>query len=168
MAQQWHPDMQRRILAGPTAHAWGLAAAGLVAVYLASFGALIVGIGLSLAGIVPKNAPFLYVTLVVFLTCVLLVGRSSFSPMFWVVERREKQERAEGYTTALSGVYEDDIAVDAVDWRSGRVIRMAHEPLVESKYFVDKQAQIQDRIRLIRAGAKPARAGLRRGPEGPS
>lgn len=168
MTEQWHPNMKRRVLAGPTAHAWGLAAAVLVAVCVVSFGVLIVGIGLSLAGVAPKNAPYLYVTLVVFLTCVLLVGRSRFSPVFWVVERREKQERAEGYTTALHAVYEDDIAVDVVDARSGRVIRMAHEPLVESKYFVDKQAQIQDRIRLIRAEARAARAGLRRGPEGPS
>lgn len=129
----------------------------LVAVFLASFGILIVGIGLSMAGITSKNPPYFpyfYVTLVVFLTCALLVGRGSFSPMTWVEERREKQERAEGYTTSLSAVYEDDIAVDVVDWRSRRVIRMAHEPLVESKYFADKQAQIRDRIRLVRAGSK--------------
>ena len=160
--------MQRRIIAGPTAHAWGLAATVLVTVCLVSFGVLIVGIGLSLAGIVPKNAPYLYVTLVVFLSSGLLMGRGSFSPMFWVVERREKQERTEGYTTALSAVYEEDLAVDVVDWRSGRVIRMAHEPLVESKYFVDKQTQIQDRIRLVRAGARAARTDLRRDPEEPS
>lgn len=154
MTQQWHPEMRRRILAGPTAHTWGLVAAALGALCLVSFGVLIVGIGLSMVGIVPKDPPYLYVTLAVFLTCVLLMGRSSFSPMFWVVERREKQERAHGYTTALSAVYEDDIAVDVVDWRSQRVIRMAHEPLVESKYFVDKQTQIEDRIRLVRAVSK--------------
>jgi uncharacterized membrane protein YidH (DUF202 family) len=154
MEQQWHPDMRRRILAGPTAYAWGLVAGVLTAVFLVSFGVLIVGIGLSLAGVVPKDLPYLYVTLVVFLTCVLLVGRSSFSPIMWVVERREKQERANGYTTALRAVYEDDVAVDVVDWRSRRVIRMAHEPLVESKYSVDKRTQIRDRIRLVRAESK--------------
>ena len=154
MEQQWHPEMRRRILAGPTAHAWGRAAAVLVAVWLVSFGVLIVGTGLSLARILPKDPPYLYVALVVFLTCALLMGRGSFSPMSWVVERREKQERAHGYTTALRAVYEDDIAVDVVDWRSQRVIRMAHEPLVASKYFVDKQTQIRDRIHLVRALSK--------------
>ncbi|MEU4383972.1 hypothetical protein [Promicromonospora sp. NPDC023805] len=168
MEQQWHPDMQRRILAGPTARAWQHAGSVLLVVSLASFGILTVGIGLSLVGIVPKDLPYLYVTLVVFLTSVLLVGRGSFSPMMWVVERREKQERAEGYTTALSAVYEDDIAVDVVDWRTRRVIRMAYEPLVESKYFADKQAQIRDRIRLVRTESRTPRDGLRRGPEGPS
>ncbi len=142
------------MLTGPTAHAWGLAAAVLMTVLLVSFGVLIIGIALSMAGIVPKDLPYLYVTLTVFLTCALLAGRGSFSPIDWFVERREKQERAQGYTTALSGVYEDDIAVDVVDWRSRRVIRMAHEPLVESKYFADKQAQIKDRIRLVRAASK--------------
>ncbi|GAA2220678.1 hypothetical protein GCM10010413_10030 [Promicromonospora sukumoe] len=168
MAQQWHPDIQRRILPGPTAHAWGLVGAVLIAVCFASFGILIVGVGLSTVGITPNDLPYLYVALVVFLMSVLLIGRGSFSPMFWAVERRQKQERAEGYTTRLNAVYEDDVAVDVVDWRSGRVIRMAHEPLVESKYLVDKQAQIQDRIRLVRAEARAARAGLLRGPEGPS
>lgn len=151
MAQQWHPDMRRTLLAGPTARAWQHVGSVLVAAFLTSFGILIVGLALSMVGIAPKDPPYFYVTLVVFLTCVLLVGRGNFSPMMWVAERREKQERAEGYTTSLSGVYEDDIAVDVVDWRSRRVIRMAHEPLVESKYFVDRQNQIRDRIRLVRA-----------------
>jgi hypothetical protein len=160
--------MQRQILPGPTAHAWGLVVAVLLAVWFVSFGVLIIGIGLSLAGVVPKDPPYLYVTLAVFLTCVLLIGRGSFSPAFWVVERREKQERAEGYTTMFRGVYDDDVAVDVVDWRSRRVIRMAHERLVESKYFVDKQTQIEDRIRLVRAGARTTRGELQRGPDGSS
>lgn len=154
MVQEWHPDMRRRLLPGRTAHVWGLVGAVVVGVCLVSFGVLIVGIALSMPGILPKDPPYLYVTLVVFLTCVLLVGRGNFSPMTWIVERREKQERASGYTTALSAVYEDDIAVDVVDWRSRRVIRMAHEPLVESKYFADKQRQIRERIRLVRAVAR--------------
>lgn len=153
-AHQWHPDMRRSILPGPTAHTWGLVAAAVVVVCLVSFGGLIVGIGLSTTGIVPNDPPYLYVPLTVFLTCAILMGRGAFSPMFWVVERREKQERAHGYTTVLSAVYEDDIAVDVVDWRSQRVIRMAHEPLVESKYFADKKTQIRDRIRLVRALSK--------------
>jgi hypothetical protein len=168
MAQQWHPDMRRRILAGPTARAWQHAGSALVVVFFASFVILIGGLALSMVGSAPKNPPYFYVTLVVFLTCALLVGRGSFSPMTWVVERREKQERAAGYTTALSAVYEDDIAVDVVDWRSRRVIRIAREPLVESKYFADKQAQIRDRIRLVRAESGTPRAGLRRGSRGPS
>lgn len=168
MEQQWHPDMQRRILAGPTARAWQLVGSAIVVVFLVSFGILIVGFALSLVGSAPKDQPHFYGTLVVFLACALLVGRGSFSPMTWAAERREKQERAEGYTTALSAVYEDDIAVDVVDWRSRRVIRIAHEPLVESKYFADKQAQIRDRIRLVRTESRTPRDGLRRGPEGTS
>ena len=153
MTQEWHPNMRRELLSGLTARAWGLVGGLVMLVFALAFGTLMVGIALSTLGVTSTNPPYFYVTFAVFTTCALLIGRGPFSPIMWVAERREKQERAAGYTTAASATYEKDVAVDVVDPRSRRVIRMAHEPLVESKYFADQQEQIRERLLLVREAA---------------
>lgn len=68
--------------------------------------------------------------------------------------RRERAERAAGYTTRVGHEHADEalVDVDVVDPRSGRVLRLAGEPMPRA-FCNDRAAFMRDRLARVRAAA---------------
>jgi hypothetical protein len=91
----------------------------------------------------------------VWMVCVLLFGTTGGGPLTWLEGRRERAERAAGYTTTVGIAIADEVMVelDVVDPRSARVIRLAGERMPKA-FFNDRQAFMRERIRQVRAVAE--------------
>lgn len=158
----WHPDIRRELLPGPSAQRLAYVFLAVVCVTSGLCGFMAVMIVLDDLHVIATDETWpVYASLALFLLGALLIGRGTFSPLGLVVEKQARQERAAGYTTQRSDAFDVECPVDVVDASSRRVIRLAGEPLVESKYDVDRVNQIRDRTRQVREAERQERARVR-------
>ncbi len=151
---EWHPDMRRDVLPGPSAQLWGQVWRGAV---LAWVPLLVVTLFAAVRAEDAGTPVYLLVSLAVWLVCVTLVGLRGLKPLTWLEDRRQRIEAAAGYTTTLGDDIADEamVELDVVDPRSARVIRLAGEQMPRA-FFNDRQAFMRDRRRRVRAVARQA------------
>ncbi|WP_425956076.1 hypothetical protein [Xylanimonas sp. McL0601] len=154
----WHPEIRRELLPGPSARSLGVVSFGVACVTFGAVAFLFTMMFLGATHVIATAEVWpTSVALYSFSGGALLMGRGRFSPMLWIVEKRSRKERAAGYTTMHHDALEKECPVDVVDVPSRRVIRLAGEHLVESKYAVDQVNQVRERTRQVRQAAQQER-----------
>lgn len=151
-ADEWHPDMRRDVLPGPSAQLWGQVWRGAAVAWVPLF---VVTLFAAVRAEDEGTPVYFLVWLSVWLVCVMLVGARGLAPLTWLEDRRQRIEAAAGYTTTLGDDIADEVMVelDVVDPRSGRVIRLAGERMPRA-FFNDRQAFMSDRRRRVRETAR--------------
>ena len=145
---RWHPQMTRQLRPGPSARWWEhafTALFGTAGVFLAAA---------CLALVLPGEPPWALPAIYAFLSCALLLGRGTLSPMLWIVDRRIEAEYAAGYATSTAAWYDDGAPVEVVDPRSRRVIRLAGELPYADR--TQQKALLKDRVDRARGVARRA------------
>ncbi|MGW2090632.1 hypothetical protein [Promicromonospora sukumoe] len=151
---EWHPDMRRDVLPGPSAQLWGQVWRGAAVAWVPL---LVVTLFAAVRAEDEGTPVYLFVSFAVWLVCATLVGGRGLAPLTWLEGRRQRIEAAAGYTTSLGDDIADEalVELDVVDPRSGRVIRLAGEQMPRA-FFNDRQAFMRDRLRRVRAAAQQA------------